>query len=401
MNTTVAVVLLVTFLMGTAAATYVGRAKAMHIWLMPYLADRFRKRVHVRRWCENEAANDRPAFVFICIADHFEPKWQNAGPRLQAKRVSRWVKEYPRLCEHIRDSRGRPPQHTFFYAEDHYEAHLVDQLAELCHSGFGDVEIHVHHENETGDKLRTRLENFRDTLHFRHGLLRRDDTGKIAYGFIHGDWALDNSHPRGRHCGVDNELTILRETGCYADFTLPSIPHATQTRTVNSIYYAIDDPLRPKSHDLGIRASVGQHPPNEGLLLIQGPLMLAAKNRKWGVLPRIEHGAIHHACPATLDRFYLWCQANVGVGGQPNWLFIKLHTHGCPESNADVLLGESMRMFHKSLRDWSQRHPQMRYCYVTAWEMAQLVRQAECGFKEPNVAAITATTERAATSNIR
>ena len=69
----------------------------------------------------------------------------------------------------------------------------------------------------------------------RHGLLSRDRyTGEVGYGFIHGNWALDNSRPDGRMCGVDNELDVLRETGCYADFTLPSAPSPTQTRKINS-----------------------------------------------------------------------------------------------------------------------------------------------------------------------
>ncbi|MEJ7636728.1 MAG: hypothetical protein WKF75_01760 [Singulisphaera sp.] len=50
---------------------------------------------------------------------------------------------------------------------------------------------------------------------------------------------------------VNNEIDVLRETGCYADFTLPSAPSPTQTRQINSIYYASDDPRRPKSHDRG------------------------------------------------------------------------------------------------------------------------------------------------------
>src|SRR5258707_498316 len=71
------------------------------------------------------------------------------------------------------------------------------------------------------------------------------------YAFIHGNWALDNSRPDGRWCGINNELDVLRETGCFADFTLPSAPSPCQTSTINRIYYAVDDPKRPKSHDTG------------------------------------------------------------------------------------------------------------------------------------------------------
>src|SRR6202043_585670 len=102
---------------------------------------------------------------------------------------------------------------------------------------------------------------------------RHRRTGEVAYGFVHGNWALDNSRPDGRWCGVNNELDILRQTGCYADFTLPSYPSPTQTRKINSIYYATDDPARPKSHDRGINVGSAPRPANS-LMLIQGPLAL-------------------------------------------------------------------------------------------------------------------------------
>src|SRR5438132_607974 len=78
-------------------------------------------------------------------------------------------------------------------------------------------------------RFRRKLVWFRDVLAQRHGLLARDrTTGALGYGFIHGNWALCNSRPDGRWCGVNNELEILRATGCYADFTMPSAPHPTQ-----------------------------------------------------------------------------------------------------------------------------------------------------------------------------
>src|SRR3546814_3205543 len=68
--------------------------------------------------------------------------------------------------------------------------------------------------------------------------------------------------------GLDNELTLLRELDCYADFTMPSAPSPTQTTTINSIYYATDDPVRPKSHDTSTPARVGV--PGRGDLRSEG-----------------------------------------------------------------------------------------------------------------------------------
>ncbi|MFC1831685.1 hypothetical protein ACFL0S_06655 [Thermodesulfobacteriota bacterium] len=39
---------------------------------------------------------------------------------------------------------------------------------------------------------------------------------------------MDNLRPPGRWCGVNNEIDILHEMGCYADFTLLSVPSDTQ-----------------------------------------------------------------------------------------------------------------------------------------------------------------------------
>lgn len=320
--------------------------------------------------------------VFICICDHWEPNWHHPGASVERQRVERWRQEYPRSVAGLADSRGRPPQHTFFYPAEAYEAEYLDAIAALAHGGYGDVEIHLHHDGDTSLGVRETLERFRNTLHVRHGLLAKDESGRITYGFIHGNWALDNSRPDGRWCGVNDELTVLRETGCYADFTMPSAPDACQTSTINSIYYAVDDQERPKSHDRGWPARVGQAPPQDSLLMIQGPLALDWSSRKWGVVPRIENGDLTGNRPPTSKRFQLWCSAAVHVQGREDWLFIKLHTHGAQEANADVLLGEPTRRFHAALAEESCRSG-WKYWYVTARELADLVHQAESGARDP------------------
>jgi hypothetical protein len=325
-----------------------------------------------------------PRHVFICIADHYEPKWKSADVATQRARVRKWIEEYPRSVEGIKDSAGRPPQHTFFYPEEEYEHEHLERLSELCGQGFGAVEIHLHHDGDTSEDLRRRLVHFREQL-AAHGALERDREGRATYGFIHGNWALDNSHPQGRHCGVNDELTILRETGCYADFTMPSAPACCQTRMVNSIYYASDDPLRPKSHDRGVPAAVGISPPDDGLLMIQGPLVADWSRRRFGIFPGLENGDLQANHPPTLERWRLWLRACVHVKGRSDWLFIKLHTHGAQESNAAMLLGPPMRKFHQELQQWAAEHPSSRYYYVKAREMAELVHQAEAGEAQPKI----------------
>ncbi len=329
---------------------------------------------------------DEPVHVFIAICDHYEPEVGRPPKHVSIERVDRWVEEYPRLFGGFRDENGRRPQHTFFFPQDEYAPEYLDRLAVLCEAGYGDVDIHLHHDGDTADRLREKLESFRETLYHRHGLLRRDPvSGEIVYGFIHGNWALCNSRLDGRWCGVDQELTVLQETGCYADFTMPSAPSDTQTATMNSIYYARDLPGKRKSHDRGIRAAVGQPAPADHLLMVQGPLLFDWCNRKIGLMPRIENGDIHAGRPATWRRLQLWLKAGVHVAGKPNWKFVKLHTHGCQDGNIDTLLGPQMQAFHTDLARHAAEDSNFRYHYVTAWEMAQLVHQAEAEVVEPSV----------------
>jgi hypothetical protein len=340
-------------------------------WLLPYCWQWGRRGV---------PGPDEPVHLLLCIADHYEPRGEGASPQLARERVQRWVNDYPRQFGGFRDCDGRPPRHSFFFPIEEYEPEYLDALAELCHAGYGEVEIHLHHDHDTAEGLRARLLAFKEILSERHGLLSRHrETGELAYGFVHGNWALDNARPDGRWCGVNNELDVLRETGCYADFTLPAAPDPSQTRKINSIYYAVDDPLRPKSHDRGI--DVGTAPrPDGSLMLIQGPLVLNWSRRKWGIFPRLENACLQGSQLPSLRRLRLWLEARVQVPSRPDWFFVKLHAHGAMEASHDALLGEPMRRFHDSLARHALAHASFHFHYVTAREMYNLARAAENGW---------------------
>ncbi len=244
-------------------------------WLPAYVRDRRRRR---------DPRPGETVHLILCIADHFEPDGGEVTPEAGLEMVQRWVSEYPRQFGSFRDSDGRPPRHTFFYPLDEYDSAHLDILQPLCWAGYGEIEIHLHHEDDTAAELREMLLACKTRLAGRHGLLPVDrHTGEIKYGFVHGNWALDNSLPDGKHCGVDTELEVLRGTGCYADFTLPSAPSAAQVSTINRIYYAVEDG-RPRSHQTGIPVGVGPVP-ERGLMLVQGPLLLDWQRRKLGLLP--------------------------------------------------------------------------------------------------------------------
>lgn len=332
----------------------------------------------------------QPLDVFLAVCDHYEPEWGQANPQASLERVQAWVDRYPELFAEFSDVDGRPPQHTFFFPQDHYRPEYLDALRPLIDAGYGDVDIHLHHDNDTAEGLREKLEVFRQVLFYRHGMLRRDPvTGTIAYGFIHGNWALNNSRPDRRWCGVDHEIPILLDTGCYADFTFPSAPSPTQPRIINQIYYASDRPGCCASHEVGVPASVGRTPPPSSLLMIQGPLGFDTRRRKWGLIPKIENGDLLDSHPPRAARIDAWLRAGVCVQGRPNWRFVKLHTHGCKPGNLEMWLSPTVQQFHRALAARHQRDPRFRYHYVTAWEMAQLVHQAEAGASTPTLSPLT------------
>jgi hypothetical protein len=345
------------------------RRKGLHRWLGEYIRTR-----HLRR----DRRADEPIEVLFAVCDHYEPLRGGVSIAKGRQRVQQWVDEYPKLFERFRDSAGQPPQHTFFYPEDEYERgpELVDRVAELCRKGYGDVDIHLHHDNDTAEELERKLTNFKHALHDRHGLLARDPTtNEISYGFIHGNWCLNNSRADGRHCGVNDEIAVLLKTGCYADFTMPSAPSETQTRTINSIYWAVGDPNRPKAHNTGIPVGVGPKPPNS-LLMVQGPLVLDWSRRKWGVIPAIENGNLQKNQPFSQKRIGLWLRASVKIPLLDHSVFVKLHTHGLNEPNQDVLLGREMVELHEEFQRLTRETSQFTLRYVTARQMADRIIEA-------------------------
>lgn len=345
------------------------RARNMHLWIGSYLRRR------------TPRVSDRPVHVMFCFVDHFEPMWHQADLATQRARVDRWCRDYRTLAAKHRDADGRPPQHSFFYPEEEYAAEHLDKIASLCADGFGEIEIHLHHDNDTEQNFCESLTRFCRVLHERHGALPRDPvSGELRFGFIHGNWCLDNSRPDGRWCGINNELSLLQKIGCYADFTLPSAPSDTQTRSINSIYYATDDPLKPKSHDVGVPVRVGGIASGD-LMIVQGPLGLNWRNRRMGVMPRIENADVRRGSPPTPERVDAWVGTGVHVEGRPEWVFVKVHTHGTQEHDMDTLLGPETDAMHAHLERVYNDGKRYVLHYVSAREVYNIIKAAEAGLE--------------------
>jgi hypothetical protein len=313
--------------------------------------------------------------VWLSICDHYEPLWNGADDDAGRQRVGAWRARWPEIAGRHVDSSGRPPRYTFFFPQEEYRPDFLAPLAEMVYAGIADVEVHIHHDESTDPArgmgtFQERMETFLETLHGSHGLLRRDGAGRLRFGFIHGNWALDNSHPRGEWCGLNNEITLLRDLGCYADFTMPSGASPTQARTLNRIYWAVDDPAKPRSYDRGVTVEPGR--PGAGdLLMIPGPFALRWRER---LLPRMETGELSGYDLSSRYRWKRWLDVAPALGGD---VFVKLFTHGCQERNSEPLLGGGLDdLFRHGAEECRRRGWQLRF--ATAWELAQAV---ECAAK--------------------
>jgi hypothetical protein len=97
--------------------------------------------------------------VLFCKTDHFEPVAARRSTTARERaRMRTWLTEYPRLTARHWDSDGVPPQHTWFYPAEAYQAEYLDQLNRLVAQGLGEIELHLHHGNDTSASLRAKLE---------------------------------------------------------------------------------------------------------------------------------------------------------------------------------------------------------------------------------------------------
>jgi hypothetical protein len=332
--------------------TLAERVRYAHLWLPGLLLSRLRR-----------LGERRPRHLWVTFADHFEPRWKQADEATARARVARWRRQLPRIAERHRDAEGRRPVYTFFYPEEEYRPELLEPLAEMTRNEIADVEVHIHHDGDGEARFVERISTFLNALDSRHGLLRKSE-GRLAFGFIHGNWALDNSHPGGRWCGLNNEITLLRDLGCYADFTLPSPYSPCQTGPVNVIYRATDDPDRPRSHARGVRVRPGLDAVGD-LTLIPGPVGVGfARGR-----PRTEWGELSANNPASVARVRMWLSHAPAIAEHA---FLKLYAHGAPEKDAEWLLGGGLDQVLTQLSAESSTRGVALH-FVSAWEMWRAV----------------------------
>lgn len=329
-----------------------------NLWLPGYLSDRMGR------------LNSRPAKrLWVSLTDHFEPHG-NTTLDNAFKRMAKWTDRWPTIAASApKDANGRPPVFTMFYPQEEYQRDLLNIIADLCRTGTCDTEVHIHHFNENAAGFVEKLSRFIATLRGEHGLLH-EHNGRTVFGFIHGNWALDNSHPTGFGCGVRGELQLLRDLGCYADFTMPSIPSPTQGRIVNKIYWTTGDPSRPRGFDCGIEATVGGGTRGD-VLMVTGPLGLRYKDR---LMPRIETGELAHYDLPTPYRAERWLALAPRIGDD---IFLKLFGHTAREDNAAAMLGDGSKpagfdLLFRYVHEAAQKH-NLELHWASAYQMYRAI----------------------------
>ena len=342
------------------------KKKNIHLWARDYAR-------HVASSLRRPKVQG-PRHVLFALCDHYEPLWGKASDDVGVARVNTWARDYPRLADQFRDAEGRTPRHGFFFPGEEYRPYFLDQLATLAKGGYGEVEFHLHHDGDTRETLRPQIV---DALKIfsNHGHISRAADGSFRWAFIHGNWSLANSRPDGRWCGVDDELPLLFETGCYADLTFPSAPDACQPNQVDKIYWPTGDLTQKRCFENGEPARVG-HFKDDRLLMITGPLAMVRKGT-FGM--RIENGALTGEDPPTAARVHSWVDQNIHIDGRPEWVFVKVHTHGSIEKTAASLLGAGGREMHETLTRHYNDGVNYKLHYVTAREMYNVAKAAMDG----------------------
>ncbi len=240
----------------------------------------------------------------------------------------------------------------------------------------------LHHGVErpdTAENLRRALAEFRDALASEHKCLSRfEDKGSAKYAFVHGNLALGNS-AGGRFCGVDSEMQILAETGCYADMTLPSAPDQSQVARVNAIYQCGHPLHEAKPHRSGPQLRAGDREPQLPLIMT-GPLVFNWTRRVRGLpLPRLDDGALVASQPLDVARLNRWRSARIHVEGRPEWIFIKLYCHGFFQFDQPSMIGERVRRFWEEAIEYGAGEGRFKIHFASAREAFNIALAAADG----------------------
>src|SRR5262245_14122807 len=147
----------------------------VHRWLGGYL----RHVVHRR---SKRVPPPGKVHVLFALCDHYEPLWGDANERRGHERVAAWLEGYGAALGEFRDADGYAPRHSFFFPGEQYRPGYLDALGKLAASGYGEVEVHLHHDGDDAARLEQDLGSYVAT-YAEHGHLTRGERGEPRYAF--------------------------------------------------------------------------------------------------------------------------------------------------------------------------------------------------------------------------
>ncbi|MDO5576655.1 MAG: hypothetical protein Q4F84_06205, partial [Fibrobacter sp.] len=237
-----------------------------------------------------------------------------------------------------------------------------------------DVELMIPHQNETLPNIKRKIEEFRDVLFHHHGLLRKNNSGKIIYGFIHEYQTKKNSDKSDWFTNTNKRLLLLKDTGCYADYSFPSDTNIIVPPLINSIYFANVNTNKSRQNQTNYAAAKNVWSEKD-LLFVQGPLFLNWNKRFWSMVPRIENGSLSHLNHFTSGRADLWVKKGIHVSGFKNHVFIKLFAHGAVDHTIRYFFGENGLEQLWSYMEKNYINDKYELHYVSAFDMYEIIRK--------------------------
>ena len=305
--------------------------KRLERWLGRWATQAVGQRL--RRVAENRTLGSRPRHLLFAFCDHYEPLWgRRVGRDRRRARARAGIEGYPQLGAAVSRRRRPPPAPLVLLSRASSTARRTSTRSAVWRAaGFGEVELHLHHDGDTAERAARTLARVSRQRTRSTAIFRAARTAGCATPFIHGNWCLANARRDGRWCGVDDELRCCSRpaaTPTSRSRPRPTSPSpASSTRSTGRT--AISVARGRTNEDVGPRrrAHARPHPDD------RGPAR-ADSARRWA-----------RACasrtrrsPRTIRRrrsaLRTWVAQDIHVAGRPEWVFVKVHTHGAPEPQA-------------------------------------------------------------------
>jgi hypothetical protein len=304
---------------------------------------------------------DRAKHLIFTMVDHYEPGRGLSG----VEKNHRWLESFRKISNAHLDCHGNRFRYTWFYPFDHENEKVMAALSKMAYDGHGEVEFHWHHPIADNQSYPAMVEEALDWFAQFGAMISDEPQPRSHFAFIHGNWALDNSLPI---CGVDHELDILYRHGCYADFTFSTIGTFAQPRKTNSLYYPAKR-IGPKSYVNGTDVAVGV-PVHDRAMIFQGPIGF-----DW-LTGKFEYGAVESFALPSKKRIRKWIDAGIHVSGRPEWIFVKVYSHG--DQSANEIVHRTLGTMLDDLENTCQNRG-IRLHYMTAREAFNVAKAAEAG----------------------